>query len=96
MSVLTQQDQDYIKNVRDASSNIIQQANMGQILNTSWNNCFGGGARLGEPSFTGDEGLVKADIEAAKDVLAQLEAWLVADSRRVALEKVFNPAYHRA
>jgi len=92
-SVLIQQDQDYIQDVRESASKLIQIANLGIILNTSWNNCFGGSGRLVAESF-GDTGLVKADIEAAMNALAGLTTLISAS--RPALEKVFDPAYNRA
>ena len=92
MTVLIQQDQDYIQDIRENSSKLIQVANSGIILNTSWNNCFGGETRLVAESF-GDTGLVKADIEAAMNALATLTSQL--STVRVALEKVFDPAYPR-
>jgi hypothetical protein len=91
-SVLITQDQDYIQDVREYSSKLIQVANIGAILDTAWNNCFGGETRLVAESF-GDTGLVKADIEAAKNAIVGVQAAIA--TGRAALEKVFDPAYNR-
>ena len=95
MSINIQQDQQFIQNVRDAASLLIQLSNQGAILNTAWNNNFGGEARLGADSFVGIDPLAKADIQNALNVIAGISVWLTTNSTMPFLEKVFNPAFDR-
>jgi hypothetical protein len=77
MTVQTAQDTSYINNVRNAATAVIQAANASAINEAEWNTTFGGSTRLLDAGFTDNNaGLVKADIQRAKDVLTQLNAWL--------------------
>lgn len=77
MTVQLSQDAGFIALIRNASSSVIDANEKGINELARWNNCFGGSGRLGAGSFTSqDEGLTKADIEAAMNVLVQMNAWL--------------------
>ena len=91
MTVQIHQDESFISDARNAATKVVSAAQNGTIIQVQWNTLFGGVLRLGVESFTGNnEGLAKADIEAALNVLTALNTWLDSDSRRSALMKILN------
>jgi len=90
-TVQLQQDASYINSVRAAATSIISACNIAIIDNAEWNSLFGGSGRLGSESFTdSNTGLAKADIENAKNVLVQINAFLDSESVRGYLMAVAN------
>jgi hypothetical protein len=91
MSGLTNQDSQYIQQIRQLASILLLVDDKSQATSEMWNSCFGGATRLQVGSFVGDnEGFVKADIEGAQNILTALHAWLDEGgyNRRVNLEKI--------
>ena len=77
MTAQTTNDLGYISFIRNHATNVLEEASAGVEANTDWNSCYGGATRLPPEIFTdANGGLVKVDIEHAKDVLAALNAWL--------------------
>jgi hypothetical protein len=83
------QDQQFIKDVRDFSSVLLQVADKGLALQEEWNSNFGGAGRLQSGSFLGnDSGLNKTDISNGLSVIYGLNAWLDTNTQRVEVEKL--------
>lgn len=77
MTVQLEQDKNYINQVRDHATLLWMAALGGAQDISEWNNCFGGGARLlGEAFINPNDGLEKANIENAANILTDLNTWL--------------------
>jgi hypothetical protein len=85
------QSENFIGDIRTATGQLLDAADIGLTHQSEWNNQFGGAAYLLEADFTGTSaGLVKADMSDGLAVLAALNAWLdeAEQNRRVNLQKL--------
>ena len=83
MTAQSQQDSQYITNIRQAASQVLNAADAGLGADKEWASCFTGETRLAEASFAGENaGLTKDDVLHALATLAELNVWLDTGSRR--------------